>query len=159
MANTSTSEATRAVQRNKGSINIVKYHDIVVKAKALGWIANVTFFTDNTAEETTERRRIREVVDLERYHTQHLGKDGIHHLPLLCPTREQLQSLLHKALQFERLVFPGLSPSGTAEHVRAFWEFADQKKEFCWLDIDRLFETATSWQDLLENRMVIDEWL
>ena len=56
----------------------IKYHDIVVKAKALGWIANVTFFTDNTAEETTERRQIREVVDLERYHTQHLGKDGTH---------------------------------------------------------------------------------
>jgi len=145
--------------KNKGSNDIVKYHDIVVEAKNRGWIKKPTYFTDEGVEETTHNRRIKEVVTLEEYHTKELGLAGATNLPLLCPSQSQLQIFLDKSLRFEELIMPSFSLTalGKEEHIRSFWELAN-KKEFCWLDIERLFQNASSWEDLLHKRLVIDKW-
>ena len=152
---------TQASHKNKGSADTVKYHDIVWKAKKLGYIKNVTFFIDTTVEETSHNQRIQEVVDLQHYHTETLQLDGTRHLPLVCPTKTQLQPLLEKTIKLEQLIVPGFFRHpllGKEALITSFWKLVNDKKSFCELDLDRLFQNTTSWDDLLQNRLTIKEW-
>ena len=42
---------------------------------------------------------------LEQYHTKILGMNAKNNLPLLCPTKNQLEMVLEKSLQFEEKIF------------------------------------------------------
>jgi len=98
---------------------------------------------------------------LAQYHTETLGMNWKQNLPLLCPPREELEVLLNKSLAFEELILPEFynTPLGKDEHIRLFWDnWVKQKKTYCWVDTDRLFQDATSWVQILHDRMVINTW-
>ena len=145
---------------NKGSLDMVMYHDIIVEARNRGWVSNITYYVDETVEEANSNQRITQVKELERYHTATLGLSGRKNFPLLCPTRTELEMFLEKSLQFEKLILPGFFATdlGEVNHKRKFWELTETKKAFCWLDVHRLFRNAYSWNDLLTKRLVIDKW-
>ena len=89
-----------------------------------------------------------------------LGLNWTHNFPLMCPRKEELQSLLAKSLLLEELVMPEFFSTklGREEHVQAFWKLVNKKKAFCWLDVQRLFEGTSSYNDLLVNRMSLAQW-
>jgi len=36
--------------------------------------------------------------------------------------------------------------------------FMKEKKKFCWVDIERLFQSAQSWDEIIDHRMVNIDW-
>jgi hypothetical protein len=65
------------------------------------------------------------------------------------PEEVQLVRLLQKSLEFEQSVTPDL---------RLFWDvWLEEKKVFLWIDINRLFQNATSWDEIFNERMVSNE--
>ena len=82
-------------------------------------------------------------------------------LPIRCPPKTQLERLLERSLEFEALLMPEFSETslGREEHRRLFWDvWLSQKKLFCWVDIERLFQNATSWNEILHDRMMRTDW-
>ena len=96
--------------------------------------------------------------------------------PLLCPTNLQLETFLVKSLQFEQLVMPEFYNThlGEVEHNKSFWKMAGgnnkngaddeddaqqqsstENNPFCWIDIETLFGKASSWEEVLNERMTI----
>merc|ERR1712176_889704 len=126
--------------QNKGSLDIIMYHDIFMEAKDRGWVYNLTMY--KIPHTGGKFNRILQVTELERYHTETLGLSARKNLPLLCPPRSELQSLLDKSWRFEELVVPGFFATnlGREEHIRTFWSSVDEKKPYCWLDVQRLFQ-------------------
>lgn len=95
-------------------------------------------------------------------------------LPLKCPPENELQMFLNKSLEFESLVMQAVNNNDDnylllseeersarrrrmeQQHEDKFWDAVNNKKVFCWVDIDRLFGNANSYKQLLEERLVID---
>mmetsp|Transcript_24334 Transcript_24334/g.49590 ORF Transcript_24334/g.49590 Transcript_24334/m.49590 type:complete len:185 (-) Transcript_24334:855-1409(-) len=99
-------------------------------------------------------------MDLARHHLG-LGLSWTDSLPILCPGRENLRRFLEKSLKLEELVLPAFyaTPLGKQEHERWFWDvMVGEKKAYCWVDIDRLFRNARSWDEIVYERMVTHEW-
>ena len=92
-------------------------------------------------------------------------------LPLLCPSKDELQILLDKSLRFEELVMPTINNNNNnnnsnkhsvleiesqqvQQHSNWFWNImVKKKKTFCWIDIDKLFHNVSSWEQLLNERL------
>ena len=99
--------------------------------------------------------------ELSDYHSKIHDKIWTGSLPIKCPTREILDKLLKKSLAFEELVMPEFyaSSMGREEHIRLFWDvWLKEKKLFCWVDTMRLFQGATSWDEIINKRMVSYNW-
>ena len=99
--------------------------------------------------------------DLARYHTEVHNATWTRSLPLQCTPRPVLERLLRKSLAFEELIVPDfyVTPPGRVEHERLFWDvWHGQKKMFCWVDLVRLFANATSWEEIIDDRMVNYNW-
>ena len=120
--------------------------------------------------------------DLKEYHIQvvHGGEEAIQQkkiqknkesegsflvLPLLCPTRKRLEQLLLMSLRLEQLILPDFynSTLGKEALMTDFWNSADQGRisdtnQFCSVNIPELFGTATSWEEVLTDRMTIQSW-
>jgi hypothetical protein len=45
-----------------------------------------------------------------------------------------------------------------AEHTKQFNKMIYDEKSFCWIDTDRLFYNVTSYKQLLEERLIINNW-
>ena len=115
---------------------------------------NITIVGTNTSNITMFR-------ELASHHNVFHNRTWIDSLPIMCPQRSQLEQLLEKSLAMEELVMPDFfaSPLGKEEHSRIFWNVWFQKKKvFCWVDIDRLFQGATSWDVIINERMVSHDW-
>lgn len=115
---------------------------------------NITIVGTNTSNITMFK-------DLARYHSEVHNRAWTESLPIVCPPRSQLEQLLDKSLAMEELVMPDFfaSPLGKEEHSRIFWNiWLQEKKQFCWVDIDRLFQGATSWDVIINERMVSHDW-
>ncbi len=115
---------------------------------------NTTIVGTNTSNITMFR-------ELARYHNEVHNRTWTDSLPMVCPQRSQLEQLLEKSLAMEELVMPDFfaSPLGKEEHSRIFWNvWLEEKKLFCWVDIDRLFQGATSWDVIINERMVSHDW-
>ncbi|OEU09017.1 hypothetical protein FRACYDRAFT_249361 [Fragilariopsis cylindrus CCMP1102] len=93
-------------------------------------------------------------------------------LPLLCPSKDELQILLDKSLRFEELVMPTINNNNNnrnnnnqhsvletesqqvQQHSNWFWNImVKKKKTFCWIDIDKLFHNVSTWEQLLNERL------
>jgi hypothetical protein len=106
-------------------------------------------------------------------------------LPLICPSKNQLEILLQKSLQFEELILnndksplPSSSETATIEqqdrqqlkqiireqHIQNFWKLSLEKKSFCSLDVEKLFgsnnnkNNVSSWEQLFNERLRIETW-
>lgn len=82
-------------------------------------------------------------------------------LPIECLPTKQLNKLLEQSLKFEALVMPDFyaTPLGREEHERMFWDtWLGERKLFCWVDIETLFQNATSWNEIVNERMVDHVW-
>ena len=114
--------------------------------------------------------------DLSRYHADKLDESGsgrtwMESLPLRCLSERRLNALLRKSLELEEIVTgsglyaPPSSPppprwgNKTDDHERVFWDvWHGEQKLFCWIDLYRLFVNATSWQDIIDDKMVRHDW-
>ncbi len=99
--------------------------------------------------------------DLSNYHTEVQKQSWTTSLPILCPSDDFLHQLLNKSLDLEERAMPEFyrSPLGKEKHVELFWgNWLQEKKLFCWVDLFRLFEGATSWDEILHERMVNHDW-
>ena len=77
-------------------------------------------------------------------------------LPKTCVDRKILEDLLQRSLALEELVLPEFynTSLGKDEHKRLFWDvWHEEKKMFCWVDIERLFQNATSWDEVVRERI------
>jgi len=135
---------------NKGS-ELYAYDDaIVLEAAKLGWI--------ETSKLTREQAR----QDLMKHHTKILQK-GFTDLPLMCPSRAELEMLLQKSLKLEQIMWPQLYDSSSStrqsledakvDHVQQFWKLADQKRGYCAVDTDLLFNNVNSYEQLMYESM------
>ena len=109
----------------------------------------------------TNSTSIRTYKDLSDYHTNVHGLSWIKSLPLQCLQKDMLDRLLQKSLDFEQSVIPEFyaTPPGKDEHIRLFWDvWLEEKKLFCQVDIHRLFQNATSWDQIINERMVSYDW-
>lgn len=99
--------------------------------------------------------------DLSNYHTDVHKKVWTDSLPTKCIGKKMLEKLLEKSLAFEEMLMPDFYASslGKDEHIRLFWDiWLKQKKLFCTVDTARLFQGATSWDDIINKRMVSYDW-
>ena len=100
--------------------------------------------------------------ELSRYHTGVHRASWTETLPVRCPPERTLGALLARSLELEETVLPGFAatPSGRREHERLFRDvWVREKRLFCRVDTDRLFANATSWDEILDDRMVRrDHW-
>ena len=142
-----------------GSVDMIAYDHILVAATAAGgnrdWI------------NTSDTKRIAARNELADYHEALLANTNstktsiMMRLPLVCPPLYELEELLNKSLAFEQKIMDSdfyLSPIGKDAHTQQFWEMVNEKKLFCRVDTDRLFETVSSFEQALEQRLNIDEW-
>jgi hypothetical protein len=122
---------------HKGNVAATAYDAIVLAA------AEKAFIDINQVTRHNARK------ELERYHTTILNKTFLH-LPLLCPSKWQLEQLLQKSLRFDHLVdIPELLEQ-QQQHIDSFWAMSMQ---FCWVDTERLLNGVTSWKQLLEQQL------
>ncbi len=115
---------------------------------------NITIVGTNTSSITTYQ-------ELANYHTGVHKRTWTESLPIKCLQRSRLEQLLEKSLAFEERLMPDFydSPMGKEEHIRLFWDvWLKKKRIFCWVDIDRLFEGADSWDVIINERMVSHNW-
>eukprot|EP00977_Amphora_coffeiformis_P000046 scaffold11_cov142-Amphora_coffeaeformis.AAC.1 len=74
-------------------------------------------------------------------------------LPLVCPSRDELEKLLNRSIALEQTILPDFhhSPLGEKTHRDEFWYVTDVKKGFCSLDQTAdLIGDSKSWSELLE---------
>lgn len=51
------------------------------------------------------------------------------------------------------------TPLGKDTHQQLFWKvWLGEKKMFCWVDLERLFQNAASWDEIVQERMVNYDW-
>ena len=99
--------------------------------------------------------------DLSVYHTTVHKANPFKSLPYICPGKKQLENILQRSLELEEKLMPEFyaSPLGEEEHKRLFWDvWVKEKKKFCWVDIERLFQSAQSWDEIIDHRMVNIDW-
>jgi hypothetical protein len=98
--------------------------------------------------------------DLSVYHTTVHKANPITSLPYICPGKQQLENILKRSLELEKLLLPEFyaSPLGEEEHKRLFWDVWLKENKFCWVDIERLFQNAESWDEIIDHRMVNIDW-
>ena len=80
---------------------------------------------------------------------------GLHmmDLPLICPRRLELEQLLNKSLEMERIIMvPGAHEEEEKDHQQTFWRLAfNEDMAFCRVDTVRLFRYKTSWEQVVEH--------
>jgi len=141
----------------KGSVDMIAYDHILVAATAKG--GNRDWINTNHTERIAARNELAN--HHEALQTKNATKAGtMMRLPLVCPPTNELEELLNKSLAFEQKVIPKFynTPLGKDAHTHQFWEMAIKNKAFCRVDTDRLFETVSSFEQVLEQRLAIDEW-
>lgn len=100
-----------------------------------------------------QAQRLEVVAKMQQY-LQHQHGIEYRHLPLRdCPSRHELEQLLNISLRMERELLPDWydSPYGEPVHRGTFWRIADEKKEFCDIDVSTALANKTSWQEVLQG--------
>ena len=178
---------------HKGYVDNVPYKLILKEAHQRGWVSGYPVTSNNYQAMLYANSTIQTWKDLQDYHTQllltttttqtnthnsssegddesttattNVKKNGRMIFPLLCPTKSQLATFLHKSLQFEKLVMPHFSHTALGEqaHTKAFWHVTANGTRstdnlFCSIDIPTFFGTVTSWEQLIEERLSIEAW-
>lgn len=121
---------------------------------AIGLGRNAKIIGTNSSNVATFR-------DLSNYHVDVHKKRWTDNLPIKCVGKTLLEELLQKSLAFEEMVMPDFYASslGKDEHIRLFWDvWLKEKKHFCTVDTARLFQGATSWDEIINERMVSSDW-
>jgi hypothetical protein len=73
-------------------------------------------------------------------------------LPLLCPSTEQLEQLLHESLSIEARHLPKLYRKAVHEHRAAFHKaVAESPADYCWIDTDSLLLKDTVWKEYISE--------
>jgi hypothetical protein len=62
-------------------------------------------------------------------------------LPIVCPSRERLEALLHYSLSLEARMLPKLFQKSATTHVADFWIVATDTFDFCWIDTDTVLRS------------------
>jgi hypothetical protein len=185
------SRNAKAVVSHKGSLDNVPYKLIINAAQKRNWItgfpinyAKIENFINTTAiiqptstsTSTSNPSYIYTWEDLQEYHhtiittqtqiinTNNTNTNGTttNLLPLVCPSKKKLDTLLKESLSFEKLImsesFIEDNILGEQKHIADFWKLADTNGAFCYIDINTLFGNATTWEQFLKERMIITSW-
>ena len=99
----------------------------------------------DTTNQTRHEATLHCVSFMEENNITHAG------LPLICPKRDMLENLLNKSLEFEKKMVPEFykSKGGEVDHRRSFWLMAEERKEFCHVDIAQVLHGRKTWEDAL----------
>jgi hypothetical protein len=93
--------------------------------------------------------------------TTNNSKLGQQRLPLVCPSKKELQKFLQQSLAFEKLILPNSfiedTILGEQQHILDFWKLANSDA-FCSIDIKTLFGNTKTWEQFLKERMIITNW-
>ncbi|CAB9526107.1 expressed unknown protein [Seminavis robusta] len=133
---------------NAQSSSFTAYNDILFAAEEQGVLP----------DSMLQKTRYEATMELTHYHSTILGK-GLKDLPLICPKPAHLDQLLNKSLAFEKMVMPTAYYLELQEvHRAAFWEIANEKKEFCSVDAKMLLNGKTSWREVQKAMKKSKEW-
>eukprot|EP00525_Craspedostauros_australis_P010223 CAMPEP_0198128330 /NCGR_PEP_ID=MMETSP1442-20131203/49063_1 /TAXON_ID= /ORGANISM="Craspedostauros australis, Strain CCMP3328" /LENGTH=172 /DNA_ID=CAMNT_0043788471 /DNA_START=22 /DNA_END=540 /DNA_ORIENTATION=- len=134
---------TEETNHNVRNMAFSAYNDIIFTAAQRGVISN---FTQQNAH------RLKQTEKLAEYHGSQLNLT-LADLPLICPKEEELQKLLDISLALEKKWMPQwhATPQGEAAHRASFDRIARKKREFCTVDMDKLFANVRTWDGLLEE--------
>jgi hypothetical protein len=135
-------------RQNVQSSSHTAYNDIVFAAATEGLLDDVG---------ALNKTRYQVTWNLVHYHTVKLNK-SFKDLPLICPQPVELEKLLNKSLAFEQLVFPNDHLARREVHVASFWEIAEDKKEFCAVDTEKLLEGKSTWNQVKEAMASAQHW-
>lgn len=121
------------------------YDRIVMTAAEKGLVQD---FNDTSRGEFRQR--------FMAYHKQ-LGLSA-DDFPLVCPSNDELEELLDLSLAFEKKLLPDFySRAGEeAKHRAAFWKKV-KAKDFCHVNVDRVLDGKSSWQEVLESLRLIEK--
>lgn len=130
-------------RENVQSVMTTAYNDIVYDAFVAGLLQPLPIGTNGTSPTRQEF-----VSALARQGT--LMDLQMADLPLHCPRRSDLEALLQKSITMERVLL-GTNLEREGQHQRDFWRLADDRKEFCSVDTQRLLHRKASWKQVLEH--------
>lgn len=125
--------------------------DVNVRSSSAGIYSKIAlqFYRNHLLPKTSNRWEI--IEELQTYLDRKVGL-LYRQLPFeYCPPKDELEMLLNISLALEREIMPDwyLSPGEEKAHRDSFWRIANQKKEFCSVDMNAIFENKTSWDDIL----------
>jgi hypothetical protein len=93
--------------------------------------------------------------------TTNNSKLGLTRLPLVCPPKKEFEKFLKQSLAFEKLILPNSFIEdiilGEQKHIINFWKLANSDA-FCSIDIQTLFGNTKTWEQFLNERMIITNW-
>ena len=133
----------QGTNQNPSPAALTAYDDIIFAA------AQRKLIPEKIQKIKTRQKMVEELV---HYHAKAFKRNGLADLPLLCPSQEELEALLEKSLEFEKLIMPDLfeMPHGEEEHRSTYWKLAKEERTFCWVDTETLLNNKTSWKQVLE---------
>jgi hypothetical protein len=66
------------------------------------------------------------------------NNDNPWQLPIVCPSRERLEEILHHSLSLEARMLPKLFQKSVSTHEADFWTVATKTFDFCWIDVQTI---------------------
>jgi hypothetical protein len=141
----------QGTNQNPSPASLTAYDDIAFEAAKRGVIAS---------DVTSQTTRSDFVTSFVRFHTRIIQRSGMVDMPLICPSKDQLEALLNKSLGFEKYILPEFydSPQGEAEHRESFWKLANEERIFCWVDTETLLNGTERWDDVLGKLNDTNTW-
>lgn len=116
------------------------------------------------SEKKLEEQKTPQKLAAQRLTSEPQKKQGLLHCSTtsLRKVRETVnEDPLQRSLELEKLLMPEFysSPLGEEEQKRLFWDvWFRERKIFCWVDIERLFQNAQTWDEIISHRMVSVDW-
>ena len=185
------SKNAKAIVSHQGSVDNVPYKLIIHEAQKRNWITGfpkdykrVSQFLNTTTiikqqgnKGSNHNYNIDTWEDLQNFHkniimnnttstgsnnhkTTNNSKLG-QRLPLVCPSKKELEKFLKQSLAFEKLILPNSfiedTILGEQKHILDFWKLANSGA-FCSIDTKTLFGNAKTWEQFLNERMIITNW-
>lgn len=133
---TSTNATTTAETRSNAALNYLVYDVLVCQAAEWGFI-NTTRYTRPAAAQMAQA-----------FHQNVLNQTK---LPLDCPTKLELMSLLQESMDYEQEILPDfyMSPLGKTRLENDFWK-AVQEHKFCSMNAKATLQQDV-WRDFFQN--------
>ena len=125
--------------------------DANIRSSSTGPYSSIALAAYNNRLIPKNAKRSEIVEKMEEYLDRKVGL-LYRHLPFEeCPPGHELEMLLNISLNFERALMPEWyqSPGGQVAHRESFWRLANEKREFCSVDVEAVVSNKTSWEEVL----------
>ena len=131
---------SHAVVRNARDSASAAYNNIAVTAYQRGLMKGTLL---------ARKPRHKVVQHMEDYFQQELNLT-ISQLPLKCPPHAELEQLLNISISLERQIWNMTDNEVEAAHREDFWNMANNRKDFCNVDVHAILDDKSSWKEVME---------